>query len=316
MTGHPDELADLLAAGERAAFHGPPGAGVDPLRSAAELAASQGRTSEGLLATWLLGVTLGASGRYGSALSVLEPLGASCAPGDDSGPEARLIAALAAATAASVHRQLGRHAAATQRDQHALALALAGEAPAEGLDEPAFDARLGLAADAVGLGDAAEAHRRLDEAAGVAAAHPQWWRQRVRLDWVRAEIALLEGEAAPAVRAAQAALALSERSGAPRHTAKSLLFVGVSLLQDGQLAEGAAALRRAGLLAEGLGALPLVWPSRAMLGALVAESDPGESARALASARSAVLALAEDLSEELRAEWLSRPDIAALLGTG
>jgi hypothetical protein len=133
---------------------------------------------------------------------------------------------------------------------------------------------------------------------------------------VRAEISLLEGQPAAAVRAAQAALALSERSGAPRHTAKSLLFLGVSQLQEGLLPEGASALRRAGQLAEGLGALPLVWPSRAMLGALVADTDPGESARAFASARSAVLALAEDLSEELRAQWLARPDITGLLGTG
>ena len=46
---------------------------------------------------------------------------------------------------------------------------------------------------------------------------------------------------------------------------------------------------------------------------LVAEDDPAESAKSLASARSAVLALASDLPPGVRAEWLGRADVAALL---
>ena len=60
-------------------------------------------------------------------------------------------------------------------------------------------------------------------------------------------------------------------------------------------------------------AVPLVWPARAVLGALVEETHPAESAAALASARSLVRQIADDLPPALAADWLARPDIAALL---
>ena len=140
-----------------------------------------------------------------------------------------------------------------------------------------------------------------------------WWRQRVRLDWVRAEVALLEGDVAQAVESAEAAVAGAEEARAPRHVAKGLLFLGVAQLHAGS--DGATVtLRRAATLAEGLATLPLVWPSRALLGALLADSDPDESDRSLAAARNAVLAIAGDLPPNVREEWLNRPDIAELLG--
>jgi hypothetical protein len=57
----------------------------------------------------------------------------------------------------------------------------------------------------------------------------------------------------------------------------------------------------------------LLWPARAVLGALLAGSDPAESGRSLESARRAVEAIAADLPDDLRAEWLGRADVAALL---
>ena len=96
--------------------------------------------------------------------------------------------------------------------------------------------------------------------------------------------------------------------------AKSLLFQGVAEVQDGRLEESGTTLRRAATLAESLGCLPLLWPSRAVLGALIEPTAPQESARSLASARSCVLQIADDLPESLRVEWLARPDVAALLG--
>jgi hypothetical protein len=59
--------------------------------------------------------------------------------------------------------------------------------------------------------------------------------------------------------------------------------------------------------------LPLEQIAPALLGALVADVDPAESARSLAAARSAVQTLAADLPPGVRSEWLGRPDIAALL---
>ena len=85
-------------------------------------------------------------------------------------------------------------------------------------------------------------------------------------------------------------------------------------VQGGEPAEAAETLRRAATLAERLGCLPLVWPSRAVLGALLEGQDAAESAKNLAAARSAVITIADDLPEGLRDEWLARPDVAALMG--
>jgi hypothetical protein len=185
----------------------------------------------------------------------------------------------------------------------------------DGSGEAGFDAVLGLAADAVGLGDEEVAAGRLAEAAALAEGHVEWWRQRVRLGWVRAEIALLGGRPDEAATAAQQAVELAEHSGAPRHVAKGLLFLGVSQVEAGRADEAAATLRRGALLAESLGTLPLQWPVRAVLGALVADTDAEESARCLDAARKAVSAIAADLPEPLRAEWLTRPDVEALLAS-
>lgn len=301
-----EELGQLLAQGERAAFHGPPAKAVDFLSRAVELAHASGQTETSTAALWLLGVSLGACGRYGTALSTLTPvLDAGEAAG---GGSARLFGALAGASLGSVRRQLGRHAEARVADERGLALA-------DGTGEAAFACLLGLAADAVGLGDSATAHERAEQAARLLPERPtEWWRQRVRHDWVRAEIALLDDDPESAVDAAESAVERAERARAPRHVAKSLLFQGVAQVQHGDLA-GAAALRRAATLAEGLGAVPLVWPSRAVLGALLADSDPAESAASLAAARSAVLSIAADLPAELRESWLVRDEIAALLGS-
>ena len=300
-----EELGQLLAAGERAAFHGPPAKAVDALSRAIEQAHAAGNTDASTAALWLLGVSLGACGRYGTAMTTLTPVLEAGEAG--SAPTARLFGALAGASLGSVRRQLGRHAEARDADERGLALT-------DGTGEAAFTCLLGLAADAVGLGDAATAHERASAAEQLLPDRgTEWWRQRVRYDWVRAEIALLEEDPESAVSAAEAAVERAERAQAPRHVAKSLLFLGVSQVQSGDM-DGAASLRRAATLAEGLGALPLVWPSRAVLGALLTALGDPEGGASLAAARSAVLAIAGDLPDDLRADWLARPDLAALLG--
>lgn len=306
-----DALAGLLAKGERAAFHGPPGTAVGPLEEAVALATGSDRTAEAMAATWLLGVAQASRGLYGTALGllggVMGPLRAALS-GVETAPELRLFGALAAATVASVHRQLGRHTVAWEFD--ALGLTAADAIP--GLDEAVFDCRLGLASDAVGLNEVDIATTELAVASGLADGHPDWWRQRVRLDWARAEIALLNHDPAAAQEAASEAIDRAELARAPRHVAKGLLFLGVSQAQQDS-ADTVTTLRRAATLAEQLGTIPLIWQARALVGALVAESDPATSARSLQSARSAVLAIAGDLPDDVREEWLSRPDIEALL---
>ncbi len=308
----PVDLATLLATGEHAAFHGKPAAAVGSLEQAVVLAQSQGRSAETAAAAWLLGVALGAGGRYGGALTVLSPL-IETARTAGAAAEHRLFGALAAATVASVHRQLGRHAVARASDLEALALT-------DGTGEAAFDAQLGLASDAVGLDEPEEAAARLAQArALVPPRSDEWWRQRVRLGWAEAEVLLLDGEVDAAVEVALDAVDRAETARAPRHVAKGLLILGIAQVSGGTSTrehapvDAASALRRAATLAESLGTVPLIWPSRALLGALVAEDDPVESARSLAAARSAVLTLAADLPPGVRAEWLARPDVAALL---
>ena len=301
-----EDLGQLLAQGERAAFHGPPGKAVDALSRAIELAHAAGNTDASTAALWLLGLSLGACGRYGTALTTLTPVldaGEAAAGGS-----ARLFGALAGASLGSIRRQLGRHAEAREADERGLTLT-------DGTGEAAFACLLGLAADAVGLNDSAVAHGHAEAAEALLPDRPtEWWRQRVRLDWVRAEIALLDEDPESAVEAAESAVERAERARAPRHVAKSLLFQGVARIQNADL-DGAAALRRAATLAEGLAALPLVWPSRALLGALLADSEPAESAASLAAARGAVLAIAGDLPDGLREDWLARDEIGALLGS-
>lgn len=301
----PGDLAGLLAQGEHATFHGKPADAVGVLEQAVVLAQAQGRTAEVAAAAWLLGVALGAGGRYGGALTVLSRLvEAGQAPGAPL--ERRLFGALAGATTASVHRQLGRHAVAREADLAALALRDTGP-------EAQFDALLGLASDAVGLDEPDEAAARLAQAADLLPGRgDEWWRQRVRLEWTTAEIAVLEGRAAEAVVVAHSAVERAERARAPRHVAKGLLIQGIALVSADE-DDAAGTLRRAATLAESLGTLPLVWPARALLGALVAGRDPQESARSLAAARSAVHAVAADLPPAVRARWLARPDVAALL---
>jgi hypothetical protein len=302
-----DRLAELLATGERAAFHGRPGAGIAALASAVELAAAEGRTAEGLAARWLLGVTQSAAGFYGSALHSLAPLLDNAGHPVHDEPERRLFGALAAATSASVHRQLGRHGAARDLDTAGLALT-------DGTGEAAFDCVLGLASDAVGVGDDVTAEAELTRADELAEGQVRWWRQRVRAGWVRAEVMLLQSDPVAATDAAEASVALAETSGAPRHVAKGLLIAGIAHVQAERRSDALASLRRASALAESLGATPLVWPARALLGALVAGEDAVESLRCLDAAAVAVREIADGLPEPLRDEWLARDDVAAIVG--
>jgi hypothetical protein len=298
-----DNLASLLAAGERAAFHGRPGSGVDPLERAVSLATQDNKPTESAAALWLLAVCQAAAGRFGRAFGALDGL---LPVTLEAPPERRVFGALAEATLASIHRQLGGHAAARAHDESALTLS-------GGVGEAGFDALLGLSADAVGLGDATVAQDHLAAAAALAASHPEWWRQRVRVGWVQTEVALLEGRPDDAVGTAAASVDRAEKAGAPRHVAKGLLFQGVAQVEAGHHDAAAAILRRAGLLAESLGTLPLLWPARAVLGALVDERDAQESQRCFDSARRAVEVMAADLPDGLRADWFARPDVAALL---
>lgn len=294
-----EELAGLLAAGERAVFRGVPGQGLVPLERAEALAGERGDVARRTRAAWLLGVCRSATGTYGQALA-----GLTTAASD---PEvAAELRSLPASAVGAIQRQLGRHAEGRDWDQAAL--------DAAGDPEAECEALLGLASDAVGLGEPEAAREVLARIENVLAERPLWWRHHIRTDWVRAEVALLDGDPAQARAAAERALDAAEAASAPRHVAKSLLFAGVAATSHGQQGTAVDLLARAAVLAEGLGARPLVWPSRGLLGALLAGSSPAESERSLEAARAVIHGIAADLPPLLAAEWLARRDIRALLG--
>lgn len=166
------------------------------------------------------------------------------------------VRARAALTLGSVLRQTRRHAEAREIDRRALRAATGESGRAHAL--------IGLAADAVGMGDAAECARKLARAARIAPRSD--WRVWVRLRWVRAEHALLTGNCRAAIPQARAALARSRATKAARHEAKSLLFLGVALDACGE--PGArAALSRAERIAARIGARPIAAVARERLGA-------------------------------------------------
>jgi tetratricopeptide (TPR) repeat protein len=286
----------------------PPGSGTD-----------FGDVDGGRRIRWLLGVALGATGRYGAALEVLAPL--SAVPGDPCPPRAAgPYPALAAAAVASIHRQLGRHACARLYDE--AGLRCAGEDV-----EASFDCTLGLAADAVGLGEReraeaefARAAALLDAAAllgteGCQEAGPavpagpalpdRWARQRVRLAWVRTELALLGDLPQQAVMAGREAVWRAEAVAMPRHLAKSLLFLGVALRQAGSVSQALATLQEAAALAEVLGARPLRWPALRVVADILAVTDLEASRVARSTERVVIVGIADELPCELREEWLT-----------
>jgi hypothetical protein len=267
------ELLDVRAA----AFGAHPGAAV--------------RVRPGMPAVdrWLVAVTLGGQGRYAAAAAVLGELMAT--PGVP-----RAVAAHAAVTLASHRRQLGGHAAARTLDAIGLRLAdlaLATLPDADVTDAVAarVDALAGLAADAIGTGAPDTAERLLQVAVEAAGGHPSW-RPAVRLGWVRAELALLRGDAAAAVAPARDALELAAARGSVRHLLKSRIVHAVAkAAAGGDPREALAELDRAADEAEEAGLLPLVWPARLAAADVLERAPdgvPGANERAARTAQRSV----------------------------
>lgn len=177
------------------------------------------------------------------------------------------LGARAAATLGSILRQTERHAQARSIESAALRRAPTRELRTHLL--------IGLAADAVGLGDLAAVDLAL---ARAGAEGGKGWRIAVRLRWVRCERELLAGRPAAAARWARSALAASEKAGAQRHVAKSLLFLGAASRAEALGATGASArrarleagraLKRARSIATRIGARPIEHVAGDLLGSM------------------------------------------------
>jgi len=260
---------------------------------------------------------LGGLGSFAEAVALLGPLLA------DEPAEHPVVSALACETMASLLRQVGRHAQAEVHDKRGLHLAAAvggvesvHEVVHEAVLEAVLDCEVGLVADAVGQADLPLAGRRLDTARTTAEAlGSTLWRPQLRVQWVTAEVALLSGDADAAVAAAAAAVGAAEAAGAPRHLAKGLLFLGVATTAAGDRDSGVGHLEQAAALARDIRALPLVWPTNAVLARLLEPGD-GAADRHRAAAARAVRELARRLPSAWRDAWLAGPDVAWLLRPG
>lgn len=302
------EIEGLITQGERAAFHGRPFDGLAPLGQVLTAAQEATDLDAAARASWLLGVCLSSMGRYGAAISQLHP-----ALADVSTPIRAKYAGFAATTVASVQRQLNRYDDARRYDEWAVA-------SAAGNFEVLTDAWMGLAADAVGMGDVSQAEQCLARASRYYFGRDEW-RTSLRIEWVRTEIALTRGDPATATEYSEDALSRAEASDAPRHVAKSLLFLGSALYTSAQresgaepaaLARATTTLRRCAALAQSLGALPLVWPAQLLLARALPEQDPARAAH-LSAAAAAVGQILADLPGPIAAGWSARPEIADLL---
>ncbi|MFC7447736.1 hypothetical protein [Rhodococcus daqingensis] len=171
---------------------------------------------------WLRAVALGGQGRYAAARTELSVIGR--------GRPSRGIASLALSTEASLLRQLGWHRLAAGVDGRALAV-LGGQEGRDGWSVEVAarcDALTGLAADALGCGRLALGTALLARCAPLVGNGPEMWRQRVRLNWVSAEIALASGNAETAHRHASAAVELARGTDSVRHQVKSDLLLAAA----------------------------------------------------------------------------------------
>lgn len=234
----------LVETGARAAFHGAPADGVQPLTTAIALGQANESTLVVAQAKWLLGVCYASSGEFSAAEDVLQELLPHDA--DESQAMPRLEAALAATTLASIRRQQHRYLDAQDLDEWALTLDPVGAA---------FDARIGLAADRVGQADPSGAAEYLDWAVAVIADDD--WRQRVRAGWVQCEISLLLNEGEQARDVALRAAHVAQQAEAGRHVSKSLLFAGVAARSCGD-PSATDLLAKSGELASNLGLQPIL----------------------------------------------------------
>ncbi|MCV7268351.1 hypothetical protein [Mycolicibacterium doricum] len=196
---------------------------------------------------WLRAVAAGGQGRYAVALTDLTALSRCAGPAPQS---------LAMSTRASFLRQLGGHRLAANWDGRALLVA--------DTEVAAADALIGLAADALGVCRFPASQRLLDRAAAVLeAAHDA--RLAVRLEWVSAELAMMQGDGATAVEHAERAVAAAAVFTSLRHRVKSDVVLAAALCSNGELdrcrAIADAALDRAGAL----GLVPLRWALASLL---------------------------------------------------
>jgi hypothetical protein len=200
---------------------------------------------------WLRAVAAGGQGRYGCARADLASLRRRISSG-------RLLS-LAHSTHGSFLRQLGGHALARGWDGRAWALA--GRHTEAGVD-----ALIGLAADALGMRRFSASAALLSRARSLlddTQAAPE--RQALRLAWVGAELAMVSGDGAAAVREAERACELATMFSSVRHRVKTDVVLAAALCGAGHIARARTVGDGAFAATKALGLMPLHWAVASML---------------------------------------------------
>ncbi|MFZ2528138.1 MAG: hypothetical protein WAX14_10860 [Rhodococcus sp. (in: high G+C Gram-positive bacteria)] len=239
---------------------------------------------------WLRAVALGGQGFYSGARAELARLQREVTAGP--------LASFAASTEASLLRQLGWHRAAAAYDGRAFALAREVQArgvqaqgveaqgvQAQGVQRGArttvtaaqCDALTGLAADALGCGRLDLSRRLLAQCAdrlpSSDVGDTVLWRQRIRLHWVRAEVALASGDFATAQAHAAQASALADRSRSVRHQVKSDLLRAASATGNADLGQARALAVDVSERCADHGLVPLRWAAAMLANGIGAAVD-------------------------------------------
>ncbi|MFL0179614.1 hypothetical protein [Mycobacterium sp. SMC-15] len=212
---------------------------------------------------WLRAVAAGGQGRYASAAADLAALLREAPAGP--------LVSLAYSTRGSFLRQLGGHVLARGVDGRALALA--------GDDYVArADALVGLAADALGVGRFAASAALL----GRVEPEPSTAQARlaVRRHWVTAELAMVTGDGATAVRHAEQACELAS-DVMVRHRVKSQVVLAGALCCAGNLDRARVVAEAALLDTDRLGLIPLRWALACMLADIGSNTRTAEELRGL-----------------------------------
>jgi hypothetical protein len=129
--------------------------------------------------------------------------------------------------------------------------------------EAAADALVGLAADALGVGRFGVSARLLDRARAIDVEGSP--RQRVRLAWVSAELAMARGEGADAVAHARSGVAAAAAYPSTRHAVKSDVVLAAALCSAGDLDAARGVADTALLATEKSGLIPLRWALACLL---------------------------------------------------
>lgn len=221
--------------------------------------------------SWLRGVALGARGCYASAEAALEEnLRRRVNPVMP--VERRSITSLSYSTGASLWRQRGQYARAAALDACALRL-ITESFTNDGDARIAWcDAITGLAADSIGAGRLAVAGRLLDRLDGSlrrwdgAGNDNGFWRQHIRRDWVRCELALYSQDPSAGRLSAESAVRRAQASPSARHRIKSQLMLAASLQASGEAASRSSNLAWHCLRAsQAMGLYPLAWAATRLL---------------------------------------------------